>query len=109
MASAEKHYVGKWMLVLYHLENYRLSGHTEYLLSAITQLQKKHQEEGSTSATERFLKHMELIVRMEEKCSNNNSDDSSCEMANLNDEKHYLFSTAYGFLSMLLKEPPLNN
>ena len=108
MASAEEHYLGKWMLVLYHLENYRLSGHTEYLLSAIEQLEKKHQKEGSTSATERLLAHMKLINQMEEKCGND-PEDSSCEMDNLNDEKHYLFSTAYGFLSMLLKEPPLNN
>ena len=43
--------------------------------------------------------------------NNNKLDDSpaACSRPQLNEEKRYLFSTAWGFVSMLLKEPPFNN
>ena len=108
IAAAKTHYLGQWMLVLYYLEHYRESNHKEYLLSAIKYMEEKHTQEGTTTATERLLKHMKLISSMEDVCTND-PDSISCSIVDLGDEKRYLFSTAYGFLSMLLKKPPLNN
>ncbi len=108
-ASAEKHYLGRWMLVLYYLDFYKETGFNDYLSSAISTMELKHQQEGGgTSATLRFLEHMKLIITMEETC-NNNPTHELCAEENIEDEKLYLFSTARGFLLMLLKEPPFNN
>ncbi len=108
IASVRKSPLGKWMLILYHIDNYRSSGYTDHLLSAIKKMEEKHTEEGETSATIRLLTHMKLINNMESVCFED-PDSITCSQLNLEDEKRYLFSTAHGFLSMLLKEPPLNN
>ena len=105
--SASKHQLGRWMLTLYHIDNYRLSGYTDHLLSAIKQVEEKHKEEGDTSATLRFLTHMKVIYQMEEQCGLD-PEGELCSPVDLEDEQLYLFSTAHGFLSMLIKEPPLN-
>lgn len=111
LASAEKHYLGRWMLILYYLDLYKETGVSDYLLSAISTIELKHQQEGGgTSATERFQNHMKLINAMEETCGSHSAPESDlCSEENLDDEKLYLFSTARGFLLMLLKEKPFNN
>ncbi len=103
--SAGKNQLGRWMLTLYHIDNYRQAGYTEHLKSAIKQMEEKNKEEGETTATSRFLAHMQRIEVMESACGLDPEGDTCL---NLEDEKLYLFSTALGFLSMLIKEPPLN-
>lgn len=105
IATAKEGSLGRWMLILYHIDYYRVTGHREYLSSAIKVLQVKHKEEGKTMATDRLLKHMQLIHNMDENCTNNPEADS-CSVPDLNDEKQYLFDTATGRLAYLLKEPP---
>ncbi len=107
-ASAEGHYLGRWMLVLYYLDLYKETGFGDHLVSAIKMMELKHQQEGATSATSRLLEHMKLIGIMTEVCDNT-PESESCSQEDLEDEKLYLFSTAHGFLLMLLKIPPFNN
>ena len=104
--SAKQHPLGRWMMVLYNLAYYRDTGHGQYLLSAIREMESKHEVEGETTATVRFLDHMRLIGQMEEICGV--PENPNCSLADLDGEKRYLFSTSDGFLSMLLKRPPLN-
>ena len=104
---ASKHWLGRWMLVLFYIEHYRVSNYAEYLIKAVEQMQAKHTIEGKTSATERLLTHIQIIITMEEVCGND-PESELCSMEDLKDEKLYLFNTAYGFLSMLLKVPPFN-
>ena len=107
--DASNHWLGRWMIVLYHIDNYRESGYTEHLHSAIKQMEEKHAvegEQGKTSATERLLEHMRLVNEKEDACANA---PDSCAIEDLNDEKVYLFSFSHGYLDMLLKKPPFNN
>ena len=130
-----QHSIGRWMLILYHIDNYRETGQSQHLQKAIAQVQFKHNAEVPTSATIRLLQHMLTIKEMEDLCGiNGTADDSSkkatsnlasstnqeekpasapsstaCANVDLEDEKQYLFSTAYGFLSMLVKAPPFNS
>ena len=132
---ASQHPAGRWMLVLYHIDNYRETGLSQHLQKAIAQIQSKNNAEGQTSATERLLRHMLLIKEMEELCgpSAKSAESSvgtagatgetganganvgagpqnpSCQRADLEEEKLYLFSTARGFLDMFVKAPPFNN
>ncbi|MDE0118748.1 MAG: hypothetical protein OXM55_01910 [Bdellovibrionales bacterium] len=102
------HWLGRWMLILYHIDNYRESGYTEHLRSAIIQMEEKYSiegEQGKTSATDRLLKHMRLISEKEDLCA---SDPTDCGIEELNDEKRYLFSFSHGYLDMILKKPPFN-
>ena len=104
---ASNSWLGRWMLVLFYIEHYRVSGYADYLIKAVEQMEAKHSEEGQTSATERLLTHIQVIITMEEICAND-PESELCSMDDLKDEKLYLFNTAYGFLSMLLKLPPFN-
>ena len=124
--SAGQHDFGRWMLTLYHIDNYRETGKVQDLQKAIAQVQIKHNVEGETSASERLLRHMLLIQEMEGLCGSSAEEkreadltgekpiaavpavQNPCERADLEDEKRYLFSTAHGFLSMLVKAPPFN-
>ena len=147
---ANRYSIGRWALILYHIDNYRETGLPQHLQKAITQVQAKNSVEVSTSATKRLLQHMLLIKEMEDLCGsyaestssvaegetklnqqppagtadssapvgdgagNPNGGDGAmgnevCERVDLEDEKQYLFSTAQGFLSMLVKAPPFNN
>lgn len=99
---------GRWAVVLYYIENYRLSGQKGYLSSAMEQMKIKIQAEDETPTTKRFLQHMQIISNMEDVCKNDPEQVNCQKGGNLEDEKIYLFSTAAGFLSMLLKEPPFN-
>lgn len=105
--SAKNYYLGRWMVVLYYLELYRNTHDKIYLQKSLIQLEDKHKIEGTTTATNRLLAHIKIIYSMELSCVNKGN--AKCSLDNLLDEKIYLFSTAYGFLSMLLKQPPLNN
>ena len=105
--AVDKNALGRWLLVLYYLEFYRETNQKDYLSSAITKMEEKHEVEGKTSATDRFLSHMRLISQMEAQCRREEEpENSSCLQTELEDEKLYLFSTANGFLSMLLKKRP---
>lgn len=139
--------IGRWMLILYHIDSYRETGQPQNLQKAIAQVQMKHSVEVPTSATKRLLQHMLLIQNMEDVCGTNGNESASlngegnkannlgsqegvsqdrgvsgsqnqplqaqpssaCERMDLEDEKQYLFSTAHGFLSMLVKAPPFNS
>ena len=108
ISYAKDHWLGRWVLILYHIDNYRESGYTEHLRSAISQMEEKYSiegEQGKTSATDRLLKHMMLISQKEDMCAN---DPSDCGIEELNDEKRYLFSFSHGYLDMVLKKPPFN-
>ncbi len=132
ISSASQNDFGRWMLALYHIDNYRETGKVQDLQRAIAQIQVKHNVEGETSASERLLHHMLFIQEMEGLCGSSAEEEreanaltqvaldqgaspagspsgqSPCERADLEDEKRYLFSTAHGFLSMLVKAPPFN-
>ena len=102
ISTATQHYLGRWMLVLYYIEYYREIDNKGDLSSAIKALETKHEEDGATSATSRLLAHMQQINIMEEHCINNPEGDS-CSL-DLEDEKAYLFDTAFGTLYRLLRE-----
>ena len=106
--AAKETRFGRWMVILYYIESYRESKNKEFIMSAIKQLEEKHQKEGETKATKRFLKHLQVITSMEEACGNG-SESSTCSMSDLRGERTYLISTVHGLLSMFLKEPPFNN
>ena len=106
--AAKNNHLGRWMLVMYYIDFYRKYNNTEYLGSAIKYIQEKHETEGITPATERFLNQMKLIQSIENICKDT-PDSETCQLATLNEEKRYLFSTAWGFLSMLLKQAPFNS
>ncbi len=108
ISYAKNHWLGRWMLILYHIDNYRESGYTEHLRSAIVQMEEKYSiegEQGKTSATDRLLKHMKLISEKEDICASAPDD---CGIEELDDEKRYLFSFSHGYLDMILKKPPFN-
>ncbi len=105
VASASQHYLGRWMLVLYYTEYYRENGDKGDLSSAIKALENKHKEDDATTATNRLLAHMQHIHTLEESCISK-PDGEAC--SELEDEKTYLFDTAFGTLTRLLREqrPP---
>ena len=141
---ASRHRTGRWVIALYHIDNYRETGLPQHLQKAISQIQVKHHVEGQTSATDRLLQHMLLIKNMEDQCGrvakgggpaptaraeapatnqdaeakptegstagvSTQAQSSTCQRADLEEEKLYLFSTTYGFLDMLVKKPPFNH
>lgn len=108
ITSAQKNRLGRWMLVLYYIDFYRKYDNTEYLGSAIRYMRDKHQKEGETPATKRLLSQMIMTHSMDKICKETPGSEL-CKSSDLEGEKRYLFSTAWGFLSMLLKQPPFNN
>ncbi len=108
ITSAQKNHLGRWMLVLYYVDFYRKYDNTEYLGSAIRYMRDKHQKEGETPATRRLLSQMLQIHSMEKICKDTPGNEL-CNISDLEEEKRYLFSTTWGFLSMLLKQPPFNS
>ncbi len=108
LVAARGHHLGRWMLILYYIDYYRKYNNAEYLLSAIKYIEEKHKEEGDTSATRRLLGQMQLIYSMDQICKTE-PNSPQCLTQDLVEEQRYLFSTAWGFLSMLLKRPPFNH
>ena len=102
ISTAKQHYLGRWMLVFYYIKYYQETDNKGDLSSAIKALETKHEEDGATSATSRFLAHMQQINTMEEHCINNPEGDSCSKK--LPGEKIYLFDTAFGTLHRLLRE-----
>ena len=108
---AKDHHLGRWMIVLYYIDSYRAAADRGHLKAAGDYIEKKHNEEGSTSATRRFLKQIRKVQSMDTVCYSLEEADGispDCPKKDFQDEKRYLFSTAHGFLSMLLKEEPFN-
>ena len=118
--NARHHPLGRWALVLYSIERYRQKKNKDHLLPAISELQNKIQEEGSLQATNIFLEQLRTLKGMEDMCQSGpplvlGAEEESappppnCEMADLEEYKNYVLSTAYGLLSQLLKEAPFFN
>ena len=104
---------GRWAAILYYIEQYRISGQRGYLVSAIEQTTLKMDEEidqqdEPAPTTKRFLEHMRVINDIEDSCKVNPTDSRCLDDGDLADEKFYMFATAHGLLSMLLKEPPFD-
>ena len=118
--NARQHSLGRWALVLYSIELYRQKKNKDHLLPAISELENKIQEEGSLQATNIFLDQLRTLKGMEDMCQSgpplelgaeaeSAPPPPNCEMADLEEYKNYVLSTAYGLLSKLLKEAPFFN
>ena len=114
LKASQDYHLGRWMIVLYYIDFYRETQDPEHLQMAIQYMESKNTEEGGTSATTRFVEQMNRVLALGAQCPPPGEDGQpvlapACKKADFKDEKQYLFSTAHGFLSKLMKEPPFNN
>ncbi len=107
--AAERSSYGRWAIILYYIEEYRVSGQRGYLVSAVEQMQAKYNEEDPPAiTTEQFLKRMQSINSMESACKKDSNRNACLANWDLRDQKRYLFATAHGLLSMFIKAPPFD-
>ena len=105
---ASEHHLGLWMVVLYYIDSYREQSNLESLQNAVKYMERKHTNEGSTDASERFLERIQDVQQMAGHCQDNETPSSLCRKSDFREERLYLFALANGFLDILLKEEPFN-
>lgn len=136
IASAENHRLGRWMLIIYYIDSYRLAQNPAFLSRAIDIMKIKHQTEGGpeggeTEETRIYLQQLEKLLHLESLCGEKNDQplmvgtnpsaaqapaSSSTDLppadtcpGHLHEKKVHIFSLTYGVLNMLLKEEHFRN
>ena len=115
IAASQTHHLGKWMIVLYHIDSYRAQNNREQLSKAVEvmgsqMINAQSSEKEPSEDMMNFYNQLVKLLELESTCSKKEkkSIETGCGF-NLSEKRGYILTTANGRLNKLLKIPPFNN